>query len=120
MLETLNDIEIAVKAYFDREHEGLQTAILTLFASLNLARVIAYVPQIVKAARDSNGASAISYTTWGLFAASNLTTALYAIICLGDLLMAAIFLGNTLACIAIIVVALRNRWQFRLRNPPGL
>lgn len=116
MIQTLNDVEVVVKAYFDQNHEGLQTIALALFASFNFIRIVAYVPQIVKAARDTNGASAISYTTWSLFLASHLTTILYAIVYLGDLIMAVVFFGNALACAAIILVALKKRQQFRLRE----
>src|SRR6185295_15142741 len=39
---------------------------LALFAACNSVRVVAYVPQILKAAADKNGASSISCTTWTL------------------------------------------------------
>jgi len=115
MFEVLNDAEIALKAYFDQDHQPLQAAVLAIFAGMNSIRIVAYVPQIVKAGRDTNGASAISYTTWSLFLASHLTTILYAIVCLGDLVMAAVFLGNALACITIILVALWNSRQYQRR-----
>ena len=116
MLDVMNELGASLKVYFEQYHGGLQTLALTLFASFNLVRIVAYVPQIVKAARDSNGASAISYTTWSLFLASHLTTIFYAIVHLGDLVMATIFLGNALACAAIIIIALKNRRRFHLRN----
>jgi hypothetical protein len=31
------------------------------------ARVVAYVPQVLKAANHKNGASSVSFTTWILF-----------------------------------------------------
>ena len=58
-----------IKQYFDEEHWRAQAGMLAAFATLNSIRVLAYIPQLVKAARDSNGALAISYITWGLFAA---------------------------------------------------
>ena len=67
-------------------------------------RILAYVPQMLTVAKDINGASGISYTTWTLFLMSHLTTIAYAIIYLGDLVMALIFLGNVLACLAIIAI----------------
>ena len=70
----------------------------------------------MKAARDSNGASAISYSTWGLFLVSHLATIIYAIIVLSDLIMAAIFFGNSVACLAILLVAMWNRRRLNLRN----
>lgn len=99
----------SIKEYFDQDHNWFQTTVLSVFAILNSIRVIAYVPQVVKAARDENGASAISFTTWSLFFFSHLTTILYAIVCQGDLLMALIFLGNAVACMAIVGVTLFKR-----------
>lgn len=116
MVEFLNDAGLSMKAYFDGSYQGLQTIILTVFAGLNSIRLIAYVPQVMKAARCSNGASAISFTTWSLFFLSHLTTIFYAVVCLGDLVMATIFFGNALACLLIILVALRNRRQFHARK----
>ena len=115
MFEIILEAEVALKAYFDQRQQALQAVILAVFAGMNSIRILAYLPQIVKAARDSNGASAISYTTWSLFLVSHITTILYAIVCLGDLLMAAIFLGNAFACLTIILIALRNRRQYYLR-----
>ena len=40
---------------------SLEEITLALFAACNSVRVVAYVPQILKAAADQNGASAISY-----------------------------------------------------------
>jgi hypothetical protein len=81
---------------------------LMVFTLCNSLRIVAYVPQIVKAATDKTGAKAISYTTWGLFLISNISTAAYASVNKGDWAMAAIFLGNGVGCIAIIAVA---AWQ---------
>ena len=84
--------------------------LIGLFAMLNVARVIAYVPQIVCIWRDRNGAAAVSVTTWALFAASHLATAVYA---WGDWLLVAVFISNTLGCTAIAGLALRKRWLLR-------
>ena len=109
----------ALKLYFDANHQEFQAAILTLFAFVNSVRIVAYVPQILKASRDGNGASAISCLTWGLFLASHVTTILYAVVCLGDLLMAAIFMGNAFACIAIVAVTLSRRRAHRSNHNPA-
>jgi hypothetical protein len=43
-------------------------------------RVVAYVPQILKAAADKNGASSISAATWLLFLVAHLSTVAYALV----------------------------------------
>ncbi|MCB1797234.1 MAG: hypothetical protein KDJ70_23000, partial [Candidatus Competibacteraceae bacterium] len=70
--------------------------------------------QMLVAARDVHGASGISYATWILFLVSHLTTVLYAIVCLGDWVMALVFFGNALSCAAIIAITFfkRKRYDF--------
>jgi hypothetical protein len=48
------------------------------FAAFSGLRIISYVPQMVRIARDRNDASAISYPTWLLWIGANATTAMYA------------------------------------------
>ena len=85
------------------------TAWLAIFAFVNSIRIVAYLPQILRAFNDGNGASAISCLTWVLFFASHLTTIMYAVVCLGDLVMAVIFAGNAFACLVIVTVTLFKR-----------
>lgn len=87
----------------------LETLVLALFSVTNTFRILAYVPQIVRAATDVNGASAISFMTWGLFALSNFSTAAYAAIVLRDTLMLVIFSGNALACCVVVAVTFMKR-----------
>jgi hypothetical protein len=60
----------------------VELADLTLiaFTVCNSIRVLAYVPQVWKAATDDNGAKALSYTTWSLFLVSHVTTAAYSVV----------------------------------------
>ena len=58
----------------------LEEITLALFAVSNSVRVLAYVPQIHKAAIDKNGASAISRTTWSLFLVAHVSTIAYALV----------------------------------------
>lgn len=113
----LADQGAAIKLYFAAEASWCQSIVLSVFAALNTIRVLAYIPQILKAAQDTNGASAISYTTWALFFLSHLTTIAYAVICLGDLLMGLIFFGNAIACLAIVLVTFLKQQAFHRRSP---
>jgi len=83
---------------------------LALFAACNSLRIFAYIPQIHKAAIDSNGASAISYTTWSLFLLAHLSTVAYALVNRADSWLAVCFAGNAACCVAILVVAF---WKAR-------
>ena len=56
-----------------------------LFTAFSGLRIFSYLPQIRRVARDTNGASAISYSTWALWTGANIATALYALTNLGDM-----------------------------------
>jgi hypothetical protein len=77
-------------------------AALLVFTVCNTARILAYLPQIVKIGRDTQGAAAISYTTWALFGVSHLSTVAYAVLVVDDWRMAAVFAANTLCCVTIV------------------
>jgi hypothetical protein len=83
---------------------------LALFAASNGLRIFAYIPQIRKAASDRNGASAISFTTWSLFLAANISTVAYALINRADWGLAVCFATNALCCTAILAV---TYWKSR-------
>src|SRR5262245_16837032 len=98
---------------------------LALFAACNSARVVAYVPQILKAATDKNGASSISCTTWILFLIAHVSTVAYALVNRADWGLAACFAGNAVCCVAILAVAYRKRRDYGRRavvyaGPPAL
>jgi hypothetical protein len=102
---------------------SIEEATLVLFAVCNSLRVVAYLPQIYKAATCRNGASSVSCSTWGLFLLAHLSTVAYALVNQSDWQMAALFGGNALCCLAIISVA---RWKHRrhlaspsFRQPAG-
>jgi len=86
---------------------------LALFALCNSVRVFAYVPQIIAVARDTSGARAIAYSTWGLFAVSHLSTVAYAVLVINDWRMATIFVANTICCLVIVGVTAWKRALFR-------
>lgn len=97
-------------------------AALGLFTAFNGVRVFAYVPQIIKICRDRQGAAAISYTTWLMFALSHATTVVYALFAVGDTALAVIFGVNTAFCAAIILLTMRQRRRFRAAQagPPEI
>lgn len=82
---------------------------LTVFAVSNSLRVLAYVPQILRVARDRNGATAVSCLTWLMFAVSHLSTVAYALVVVEDGPMAAIFGVNMLCCLLIIALTCYKR-----------
>lgn len=90
----------------------LQDLTLALFAVCNSARIIAYLPQIYKAATDLNGASGVSGMTWSLFLIAHLSTIAHAILNLGDWWLAACFAGNAVCCVAILAVSWWKRRQY--------
>ena len=115
VLSGLEDYGLSIKAYVSSNHEWLPAAVFGVFTVMNTLRILAYVPQMLKAAQDANGASAISYATWTLFLISHLTTIAYALVGPGDLVMALVFAANALACLAIISITWVNRRQFSVR-----
>lgn len=94
----------------------LEEITFALFAACNSLRVLAYLPQIHKAAVDQNGASAISRTTWSLFLLAHASTIAYALVNRSDLWLALCFAGNALSCAAILAIAW---WKGRHRASPA-
>ena len=86
---------------------------LAAFTLCNSVRVVAYVPQITRAATDRTGAQAISFTTWGVFLFSNASAVAYAVVNKQDWAMAAVFLGNAAGCAAIILIGAWKRSRHR-------
>jgi hypothetical protein len=77
---------------------------LAAFALLNGGRTVAYVPQMVRVYRDPHGATAVSLTTWLLFAAANIATVAYALAVADDRLVAFVFGLNAVGCLAIVAL----------------
>ncbi|MFX8980419.1 hypothetical protein ABTN12_19720, partial [Acinetobacter baumannii] len=78
-------------------------------------RVVSYVPQMVRIARDGNGASAISYTTWCMWALANVATALYAGVNLKDPYLALVSSAYALCCVAVILLTAVKRTRHRAK-----
>ena len=86
---------------------------LTAFTLCNTLRVVAYLPQIARAVRDTSGAEAISFGTWGLFLVSHTSALAYALVNQKDWAMASVFIGNAIGCCAILSIAGWKRSQHR-------
>jgi hypothetical protein len=90
-----------------------------LFTAFNGLRLVSYLPQIWRVAKDQNGASAIAYSTWGLWTAANASTAAYAAVNLGDATLAVVSTVNTVCCTTVIVFTAIKRRQARQRKRRG-
>lgn len=107
-----------VRTYVSTAYPWLPSIVVAAFSLVNSIRVLAYLPQILKASSDENGATAISFLTWGLFLVSHVTTVAYALVILADIVLALIFAGNALACLTLLVIVAskrRRHFQARLR-----
>jgi hypothetical protein len=89
---------------------------LAAFMLCNSLRVVAYVPQIARAAKDQSGAQAVSFATWGLFLFSNLSAVAYALVNKGYWTMASMFLANAIGCSTILLIGAWKRAQHRGRE----
>jgi hypothetical protein len=87
----------------------LSEASLLAFTVFSGLRLISYVPQICRVARDENGASAISYATWALWTGNNISTGIYAATNLNDLLLAGASILYALCCVAVIAITASKR-----------
>jgi hypothetical protein len=94
----------------------LEDITLLAFTFCSSLRVVAYVPQIVRAAVDRRGAEAISFGTWGMFLVSHATTMAYALVNKNDWTMASVFLGNAIGSAAILFIAAYKRTRHRRRQ----
>lgn len=92
-----------------------ETAVMLAFLLTNVARVLAYLPQIVAIARDEGRARAVSCATWSLFFVSNFSSALYAGLLSADLAMTLAFAANTTCCAAIVGMLCWKRCFARCR-----
>ncbi|MDX2202421.1 MAG: hypothetical protein NW223_06715 [Hyphomicrobiaceae bacterium] len=76
--------------------------IFALFTGFSALRTVSYLPQILRIARDPNGASAISYATWIMWTGANISTSLYALCNLADAYLASISAVYACCCLAVI------------------
>lgn len=79
---------------------------LILFATCNMLRIAAYFPQMLKLVRYPAAAASFSHLTWALFAAANLSTAVYAGVVLGDAALGLVSAFSALCCCTLIGLAI--------------
>ena len=85
---------------------------LALFSLFNLMRLGSYLPQIIRVAKDTEGAKAISYWTWSVWICANASTAAYAAVNLADWALFVTSTLNTLGCATVIALTMLKRRQF--------
>ena len=84
---------------------------LALFSLFNFLRLGSYLPQIIRVANDTEGAKAISYSTWGVWIGANGSTAAYAVVNITDWALFAVSTLNTLGCAAVLALTVLKRRQ---------
>ncbi|MFO1147905.1 MAG: hypothetical protein U1E62_05955 [Alsobacter sp.] len=91
----------------------LASLALTAFSFFNALRIVSYLPQILRVARDRSGATPFSYGPWAMWTLANLSTAAYAVVKLQDAWLALVSLVNTGGCLAVILLTVWKRRQAR-------
>jgi hypothetical protein len=87
---------------------------LALFSLFNILRLGSYLPQIARVASDTEGAKAISYSTWTVWIGANGSTAAYAAVNIADWTLFTVSTVNTLGCVAVVVLTMWKRRQLAL------
>jgi hypothetical protein len=82
---------------------------LALFSLFNVLRLGSYLPQIARVAADTEGAKAISYSTWSVWIGANASTAAYAVVNITDWGLFAISTSNTIGCASVVVLTMWKR-----------
>ena len=97
---------------------------LALFSVFNVLRLFSYLPQIIRVATDTEGAKAISYSTWGVWIGANGSTAAYALVNITDWALFTVSTLNTLGCATVLGLTMMKRRQLTLagkaRRPCGV
>lgn len=88
-------------------------ASLLAFSVFTGVRLVSYLPQIYRVARDENGAAAISYSTWAMWTGCHVSTGAYAAINLDDHFLAAASGLYALCCMTVIALTASKRYRFR-------
>ena len=69
----------------------------------------------MRVASDTDGARSISYATWLLWVAANVSTAAYAVVNISDWALFAVSIINALGCGAVVALTMWKRRQMARR-----
>src|SRR5260370_41609922 len=86
---------------------------IVLFSLFNFLRLISYLPQIVRIARDKMGPPTISYATWAMWIGANGSTAAYAGVNVHDWMLCLISSVNSFCCIIVVFLMVYKRNEDR-------
>jgi hypothetical protein len=90
---------------------------LALFSLFNVLRLGSYLPQIARVASDTEGARAISYSTWCVWIGANGSTAAYALVNITDWTLFAVSAVNALGCATVVLLTIWKRRAFSWTCP---
>ena len=96
----------------------IESGVMIALSLVNSFRILAYVPQLLRIARDRSGVAGVACSTWLMFFASHLTTVVYAIVIARDVTMAVVFIGNATACAAVVGLTIWQRHRL-VRSTAG-
>jgi hypothetical protein len=94
---------------FGVQYMSASEAIALSFGFFNILRLASYLPQILAVAKDTHGASSISFSCWTIWIGANTSTALYAWVNVGDIGLASISAFNAACCAAVLGLAIQKR-----------
>ena len=93
--------------------QTLITLVSWSYLVTNTVRIAFYAPQIRAVFLASDGARAVSLTTWAFWTVSNITSIAYGWVVLHDLSFTLIFAGNAVCTGVVTVIAARKRLAWR-------
>lgn len=89
---------------------ALEDATFAVFAFFNALQIVSYLPQIICVARDRNGATAISYSSWAIWLAGAAATVAYATINIWDVWLALVNAVHAACCLIVILLTAFKRY----------
>jgi hypothetical protein len=92
---------------------ALADVTFAVFSLFNALQLVSYIPQIVAVARDRNGATAISYSSWAIWLAGAAATVAYATINIWDVWLALVNAAHALCCLLVILLTAFKRYSGR-------